>query len=592
MSLFNFIKSQLSILDIVSEYVQIKPAGNYYKGPCPFHSEKDASFTVSPDKGIFYCFGCHTSGDLISFIAKIENLTQFEAVKHIIDRHNITIPSDFEKEFKSTVANQKNEKERHSYICEEISNWLQQKLFQSRDALNYLTNRNISKESIETFKIGYFPGGLKSSSSFIQTMQSKNIMIKELLEIGFLSQNGQYFYSPFEERIIFSIKDILGRFVGFGGRIFKPEDTRAKYYNSKECTFFQKGQLLFGFDIAKNELRKKETAFLVEGYTDCVTMWQHGYKNSVATLGTACSQDHLKILSRQIKTLFVLYDGDAAGQKAILRLVDLCWETNLDLKIILLPKEDDPASFLQAGKDLKPLIDNAKDIFEFFIETNGGKFGQKTLGEKLEIGKKIIAVIAKIDNKFKREILLAQAASTMQISIDIIKELMETEKTQNNSIDEKASPSIDKKNDDFEEISQLEKKIFFAILNKLDTENVYQIEPELVSQFSQQVTSLLGKLKTIEVLPKGKRFSTFFTQLTIDEQNWVSSNIINFDQDLDLSSFEKLKIQFQKQVWKVMVSKVKNEILEAKNNQNQEKLQESLHKFAYLKEEMKNRGIL
>ncbi|HBS47626.1 TPA: DNA primase [Candidatus Dependentiae bacterium] len=593
MSLFNFLKSNLSILDVVGEYVSLKPAGSYHKGTCPFHSEKDASFTVSPDRGIFYCFGCHCSGDLISFVAKIENMTQLEAAKHLIDHFNITIPQTLEKEFSTTVANQKSEKDRHSYICEAITNWLHQQLLVNKEALNYLTDRQISSKSIETFMVGYFPGGLKSVTNFITAMQSKNVMLKDLLEIGFLSQSGNIYYSPFEERIIFTIRDTLGRFVGFGGRIFKKNDERAKYYNSKESAHFQKGQLLFGFDLAKQKMKQQENAFLVEGYTDCVMMWQHGFENTVATLGTACNHDHLKLLSRFIKTLYVLYDGDKAGQKAILRLVDLCWNANLELKIIHLPEQHDPASFLQGKNDLQPLISNAKDIFEFFLETSTDAFQNKTISEKMEISEKIISVIAKIDNKFKKELLLSQAAATMQISLQTLKEFLRNEGHKRVESKQEENKENDNIPGHFNDIDQLEKKILFAILSKIDLNEPFSIEKELVSQFEMQIRYFLEKIDKVTDLQAGNRFTAFLEKLNTEERDWISYNMmINSDPQISFETFSQLIMQFQKQRWKVAVSNVKNQILAAQKMQDPLKLQELLKKFAYLKEEMKNKGIL
>ena len=169
---------------------------------------------------------------------------------------------------------------------------------------------------------------------------------------GILSESKNALYSPFEDRIMFPITDNLGRFCGFGGRTFMPQDERPKYYNSKENNFFTKGSLIFGLNVAKRDIQHKEIVFVVEGYMDCIAMAQHGYTNTVATLGTACTLEHLKQLSRYASYVYVLYDGDAAGQSAILRLTELCWNVNMDLKVIRLPRQEDPASFLAKGKAL------------------------------------------------------------------------------------------------------------------------------------------------------------------------------------------------------------------------------------------------
>ena len=257
MTLFEFVKSNLSILDVISEYVQIKPAGTYLKGPCPFHSEKEASFTVSPDKQIYYCFGCHAGGDLISFISKIENLTQIEAAKHLVEKYNLEVPEEIDNNFKDFKKN-KEEKELWFKVNEAISNWAHEKLLKTDVVLNYLKERNIDLKIAKHFKIGYFPGGTRFVDLFVKNMAQQSVMLKDLLDVGFLQQGNNIIYSSFEERILFPIKDQLGRFVGFGGRVFRLSDTRAKYYNSKDSDWFSKGKLLFGLDLAKKEMQQKQ----------------------------------------------------------------------------------------------------------------------------------------------------------------------------------------------------------------------------------------------------------------------------------------------------------------------------------------------
>ena len=244
MPIFNFLKDKLSILDVICEYVQLKQAGGYWKGPCPFHQEKEASFTVSPDKQIFYCFGCHAGGDLIAFIAKSENLSQFEAAKFLIDKYQIQVPEHFLKK----IDNHIKEKNNYFDICKVVSIWMSKQLQNNQEVQQYLKKRFIELQQIKYFNIGYFPGGINFINRFIKEMAYSGILVKDLIDVGILMEGKSILYSPFEERIIFPIKDFIGRYCGFGGRIFKQLDQRAKYYNSKESDWFSKGKLLFGFD--------------------------------------------------------------------------------------------------------------------------------------------------------------------------------------------------------------------------------------------------------------------------------------------------------------------------------------------------------
>src|SRR5579859_5964285 len=344
MNLFSFVKSQVFILDVINEYVTVKKAGIYYKGTCPFHSEKTASFTVSPHKEIFYCFGCHATGDVIAFIAQIEHCSQKEAADHLIDRHGIEVPAHISIE--RETSQEHNQKKRYFELCDLAAEWAHKNLETNPQALSYFTNRGFTKQTLQLFNVGYFAGGQNGIKNLINFVGQHQFLIDDLLEAHILVQGKQVRYSPFEERLLFPIKDNLGRSCGFGGRIFKEGDERAKYYNSHENQFFTKGSLFFGLHMAKQSIQERASAFIVEGYTDCMAMVQHGYSNTIATLGTACTLEHLKILSRYVHTVHVIYDGDQAGQKAMLRLAELCWEVNLELKVVCLPDKEDPASLL------------------------------------------------------------------------------------------------------------------------------------------------------------------------------------------------------------------------------------------------------
>ena len=380
MNLFSYIKTKVSIIDVVNEYTHLKRAGLYYKAHCPFHHEKTASFTVSPGKEIFYCFGCHANGDVISFIAGMEHCSPLEAVKHLADRYHVEMPSELMLE-EADIDIKK--RDGYFHVCKTVASWCNEQLMSNPPVLTYVQSRGINQASINAFMLGYFPGGIKSIKLLLQSMGAENIMASDLLEAHILQEGSRALYSPFEERIIFPIKDHLGRFCGFGGRIYKSDDTRPKYYNSRESPNFEKGSLLFGLDLAKKSIKESETVFLVEGYTDCIAMVQHGYPQAVATLGTACTLEHLKHLSRYASAVYVVYDGDAAGQQAMLRLAELCWQCSMDMYTIILPSQEDPASLLVSGKSLAPYVAQAQDIFSYFMASLGENFGAKTSAGKI-----------------------------------------------------------------------------------------------------------------------------------------------------------------------------------------------------------------
>jgi len=418
MNIFNYIKTKVNILEVVGEYTNLKRAGNYWKGHCPIHSEKTASFTVSPGREIFYCFGCHVGGDIITFISKMEGCTPIEAVNHLSEKYQIPIP----EKLKNEITHSSESKNRYFDLCAMVAQWCHENLLKSPHVTRYLYERGFNKKSIDTFQIGYFPGGLQSIRSLTSYVGKKSMLQDDLIEAKIVAEGKKVLYSPFEDRIIFPIKDQVGRFCGFGGRIFKENDQRAKYYNSHENDYFNKGSLLFGFDIAKNRIKKTERIFLVEGYTDCIAMSQHGFENTVATLGTACSIEHLKTLSRYVQEIYVMYDGDNAGKKAIMRLTELCWQVNLELKVITLKADQDPASFLQNQGNLQKKIDAAKDIFICFIDSVGQGFRSKPLGQKLALARKIIDLIRNLQDPIKVELLMQRASETLGIPTESIKQ--------------------------------------------------------------------------------------------------------------------------------------------------------------------------
>ncbi|MCB9493722.1 MAG: DNA primase [Epsilonproteobacteria bacterium] len=595
MSLFNYVKSQLSILDVIGKSVRLKQIGNYWKGCCPFHSEKDASFTVSPDRQIFYCFGCHASGDAIAFVAKTENLSQLEAAQFLIEEHGITLPESIDKEYKKQAAQQE-EKNRYFSLCSLIAQWAHKQLRENKAPYSYATQiRRISDHTLDTFTIGYIPSTQVVLKKLLPEINQHGFILKDLIEYGFVVQKKADYYSPFQERIIFPIKDIMGRVCGFGGRVFLADDKRAKYYNSKECEGFAKGKILFGLDSAKKTMLSKKAAFLVEGYMDCVAMAQYGWQNTVATLGTACSQEQLKLLARQASTVYVIYDNDKAGKQAMLRLTQLCWNVNLELKIITIPQAKDPADFLMGGGDLTKLIDVAQDIFNFFITSVGSNFHNKTLDEKLALNEQIIDIVMHIEDPLKQDILIQQAADIMRIPFESLKNTFKrkitNKKPQIALVKNPASGHLDNTEQD---IPLLEEKIFCAILNSMLTDQRLTIEQQLVPYFSARTQRLLEAVNTVQerVVRNKGFFSSFLEELVEEDRRWIIRASMKHDSPITKEVFEQLLLHFCKFHWKQIVQHVKEELVKAKKLNNVDQMHTLMKKFNELKLGMQHRGLI
>lgn len=583
-NLFNFIKQRISILQVINEYVVLKKAGYYWKGCCPFHDEKTASFTVSPHKEIFYCFGCHAGGDVISFITKVENCQPIDAVKQLADRYNLNLP---ETVTTPDFYEKADDKKRYFQLCQIVSQWTQKQLEKYPSVISYLEKRGFTQESIKAFEVGYFPSGAKFFKTLTQALTENNFLIKDLLDVHLIEESKGTFYSPFEDRVIFPIKDHLGRFCGFGGRIFKPDDQRSKYYNSRENNYFQKGSILFGFDKAKKTIQKSGQAFLVEGYTDCIAMVQHGYTNTVATLGTACTLEHLKSLAHHAQTVFLVYDADTAGHNAMLRLAELCWQVNLDLKTIFLPEGDDPASFLERNGNLNQLKEQSQDILSFFLINVGKEFSNQSLQEKLTGMRKILAILKNLDDPLKQDILLQKAAAIFDVPFDSLKnELQRTKAQQTLEPDAKTEnkPALP-------EIPTIEKKFICAILNNREL----LLKKEVI-RLAEYVTSdlqaVINKLKAIEVTSEKDGFLLFFDSLEYHEKQLVNNILLSNDNQVDEQELESILLLLEKKYWKKIVGDTKLQIARAQQEDNAEKVNDIVVSFLTLKKKLLRRGLI
>ena len=581
MNLFNFIKSNIQILDVINEYVTLKKTGAlYWKSPCPFHQEKTPSFTVSPDKDIFYCFGCNESGDVISFIAKIEKLSQFEAAQYLVEKYNLSIPETVKTSFVQSEAT-KNERDAYVDLCKKVAGWCNDQLYKHEKALHYLHSRKFNQESITQFTLGYFP---KNGITFLLKEMSKvGFLTNDLVDAGILFKGRNNIYSPFENRMIFPIKDHLGRFCGFGGRVLDKDDDRPKYYNSRENSFFQKGTILFGLDVAKKNIQSKNAAFLVEGYTDCIAMHSYGFKNSIATLGTACTIDHLKKVARYTQRLYIMYDSDKAGEQAILRLAQLCWSVDIEALVICLPKDSDPASFLMKKEDLKPYIMQAQDIFSFFLKTKGKDFQSKSLKEKLEATSSIIALICSLKDPLKQDILLLKASEILQISLETLRK--EYSQNTNKPAEKPVKQTVN------EVLTPLESKLFSAILHHptlLNDEN----ETLLLAGLPSPYNELLSKVVNIRKENPDHSISMLQEKLTAEEQLLIHQQLFVLEEEnMDLA-FEQMLLQFQKKHWKSIVVNIKMKLRQATQDSNNTEVQKIVTAFQKIKLKLLKSGRL
>lgn len=586
MNIFSYVKTRLSLLQVMADYATVKKVGSNWSCCCPFHQERTASCVIHDEKGVFYCFGCHAGGDVISFIAKIEKCSPLEAIHHIVDRYGIDIPDSIWHQNGAS----KEQKPKYQAVCELVTKWCEEHLKKNSTVIQYLVNRGFNAESLVSFRVGYFPGGLHGVKDIINRAKNQALLVDDLCSAGILFQGKTVLYSPYEDRIIFPIQDHFGRICGFGGRIYKADDERPKYYNSRENEFFLKGSTLFGLDKAKKAIQKSGTVFLVEGYTDCMAMVQHGFTNTVATLGTACTLNHLKLLRRHAQSVTILFDGDAAGQQGILRLAEICWQTEMDLFVVSLPSGDDPASLLMRGEQLVSHIEKARDIFTFCVDSFVKNYNTLSFQEKIRGTRDLLNRLKSVEDSLKRDFLLQKASQALKIPFQTLKEELEK------GIGElRGIPSIAEQGNKIEEIEPfdqeviplLEKKIFCAIMNNSDlfVMNVESIN-RVITYLSSSLSTILSRYQQFLAGNKTPSFTDFFDTLPEEEKRYVSRLILEEVDPMSPEDFDRLLVLFQKRQWKTMVATLKVQLSQAKREGNQEVIQKILHDFMSLQKFM------
>lgn len=409
------LKDANRIEDIMSNYVQIKRAGSVSKCLCPFHSEKTASCTIYSDTQSFYCFGCGAGGDVITFIMKIENLDYFEAVKMLAERSGIPLPEDSSRG-DDTVRKKQKLYEMNREAARFFFNNLRSP--QGRVGLKYLINRGLKPETIQKYGLGFAEN---KWTSLKEHMLTKGFLENELVEASLLgrSQSGRT-YDFFKNRVMFPFFDLRGNVIAFGGRTLDPDDNR-KYLNSRETIVFKKNKTLFSLNFAKESALKKKQLLLCEGNMDVISMNQAGFENTVATCGTAITQEHARLMSQYCKEVVICYDSDAAGQKASKKAIDLLSEVGLQTKIIKMEGAKDPDEYIKkfGATRFKLLIDKSDSAVEF--ELNKAKAGldiENSDIDRIEYIKKCYDIFSQIENDIDREVFIKSYVKRMNISED------------------------------------------------------------------------------------------------------------------------------------------------------------------------------
>jgi DNA primase len=437
------VRERANILEVVSDYVSIKKTGRNHKGLCPFHSEKTPSFMVNEEKQIFHCFGCGEGGDVFTFLMKVGHFSFPEAVEALAKRYGIRIsPREVSPEKKKEVA----KREILFQINQVASDYFHDRLLRHREGeagRAYFVQRGMSKEFLEGYRLGYAPDRW---DGLVQHLQERKLPLEMAREVGLLfPKKKEGWYDVFRGRIIFPIFDIHQRVVGFGGRVIK--EGQPKYINSSESIIYHKGEVLYGLQVAKQSIGEKDSVIIAEGYFDLLTLHQYGFTNSVATLGTALTTQHIRTLKRYTKNVITLFDGDEAGIHANLRTLPLFLAEEVWPKTVALPKDEDPDGFLRKGNrdELERKVAEAVPLFDFFLESLRKTYDVKSIDGKVKMAEEALALIRGIPEGIRRNFYVKTLAEKVDIQESMVYDMLQSAPKDRPKGREEAKPPAEKK---------------------------------------------------------------------------------------------------------------------------------------------------
>lgn len=408
------------IVDVIQDFVTLKKKGVNYVGLCPFHNEKTPSFTVSPSKGIYKCFGCGNGGNVVNFIKEHEHLSYPEALKFLAGKYSIEI---VEKEITAEEVEQKNQRESMLVLTKFAANKFHENLFKHKEGisvgLSYFKERGFRHEILKEFDVGYC---LEQKDSLTKAALQSGYKLGYLVQTGLTIKKENFTFDRFSGRVIFPIHSLSGQVIGFGARTLKKDSQAAKYVNSPESDLYQKRRVLYGIFQAKKRIVSEENCFLVEGYTDVLALHQAGIHNVVASSGTSLTEEQIRFIKRFTPNITILFDGDEAGIKASLRGIDLILEEGLNIKVILLPQGEDPDSYsrkLSNTEFKKFLSKEAIDFIRFKTNLLLKDAGNDPV-KRSNLIREVVQSIAAIPESINRSVYMKECSTLLKVDEEIL----------------------------------------------------------------------------------------------------------------------------------------------------------------------------
>lgn len=532
----NDVRQSNDIVDVISQYVHLKRSGRNFFGLCPFHNEKSPSFSVSPDKQIFHCFGCGVGGNVFSFITQIEGINFVEAVQMLAERANIQLPT-----LQDNGDSQREELKAKVYKVNEFTaEFYHQNLYkpQAKIAQEYVKKRQLSNETLKSFKIG-FSGKF---DELYQELKKQGFGEREILESGLVNKNerGQYI-DRYRNRLMFPICDARGKVIAFGGRVL--DDSKPKYINSPENVVYSKGRNLFGLNVAKKGDLKR--ILIVEGYMDVISLHQRGITNVVASLGTALTEQQGWLLRKNAEQIILSFDSDEAGLKAKLRALDILQNMGCDLRILQMEGAKDPDEYIikYGNARFNNLVDKALSIIEFKVKILKKDLNLENTNDKIKFLNEIAKLISNVNNTIEREVYIEKIAK----EYDISKEAIYAEVNKLTYKNVKTEKVLEKPKPVVTHIKREEKVISEAVKRRENTVialllmgdlNIFEILRQniKVEDFQDEVNKKIAQ-KLYEEFEKGNsNINAIIDNLEQDEQNQIT---MIMSEDYEITDIEK-----------------------------------------------------
>ena len=550
------VRQSNDIVDVISQYVRLKRSGRNYFGLCPFHNEKSPSFSVSPEKQIFHCFGCGVGGNVFTFLTKIEGINFVEAVQLLAERANIQLPT-----LENNVDSAKEALKAKVYKVNEFTaKYYHENLYrpESKIAQEYIKKRKLSNETLKSFQIG-FSGKF---DELYRELKKQGFEDREILESGLVNKNerGQ-FIDRYRNRLMFPICDVRGRVIAFGGRVL--DDSKPKYINSPENVVYSKGRHLYGLNVAKKYDIKKRL-LIVEGYMDVVSLHQRDIHNVVASLGTALTQQQGYLLRNNTEQIILSYDSDEAGQTAKVRAMEILQNMGCDIRVLQMEGAKDPDEYVikYGNARFQNLVDKAISVIEFKVKILRQALNLENTNDKIKFLNEIAKLISKIDNSMEREVYIEKIAKEYDVSKEAI--YAEVNKlTYKESKDEKVLSKtrpvvrhIEKKEiDNVSEATKRRENTVLAILLSGDR-NIYEIIKQniTIKDFKYEIDKKIAEKLYEEFENGNSNINSIIDDLSEEEQNHITMimaedyGIDDIEKAIDdiIQSYEKDKLNERK----------------------------------------------